>query len=145
MDADSGTAPEQKTKTDWRQWGARLCIAVVVAWNLAAALTFWLAPGVYAPGFELGGVPGEVAVRGVAVLFLMWNIPYLFALAAPRRNAVSLVEAILMQLIGVAGEYLILAGVAADHGILRGALLRFILFDSTGLGLLAIAFVLTRI
>jgi len=118
---------------------------VVIAWNLAAALTFWIAPAAYAAGFELGGIPGSIAVRGLAVLFVMWNVPYLLAFAAPRRNSISLVEAIVMQLIGVIGEYVILATLGAEHAVLRASLVRFVLFDSTGLGLLAIAFVLTKI
>ena len=95
-------------KLDSRLWAARLLIAVVVAWNLECALVFLLNPAVFAPGFELSGVPGEAAVRGFGVLFVMWNIPYLVALWQPRRNRLSLWEALAMQLIGVIGESLIL-------------------------------------
>ena len=77
-----------------RIWAARLLIAVVVAWNLECALVFLLNPGGFAPGFELAGVPGVAAVRGFAVLFVMWNIPYLVALWHPQRQRVSLWEAL---------------------------------------------------
>jgi hypothetical protein len=145
MDGETGTDRALEKKIDWRAWIARVFIGLVIAWNLQAALIFWIAPVAYAVGFELGGVPGSVAVRGFAVLFVMWNIPYLLACWSPRRNGLSLMEAIVMQLIGVAGEYVILSSLGADHAVLRASLVRFVLFDSTGLGLLAIAFVLTKI
>jgi hypothetical protein len=121
-----------KKKLDLRLWTARLLIAVVVAWNLECALVFFLNPGWYAPGFELAGVPGEAAVRGFAVLFVMWNIPYLVALWRPQRNRVSLWEALVMQVIGVIGESLILFSLPPTNAILRRSLLRFIAFDGAG-------------
>ena len=123
-------------KHDLRLWAVRLLIAVVVAWNLECAMVFFINPGVYAPGFELTGIPGEAAVRGFAVLFLMWNIPYLVALWQPRRNRLSLWEALVMQVIGVIGESLILVFIPLEHSILHTSLLRFITFDAAGVVLL---------
>lgn len=117
-------------------WIARLLIAVVVAWNLECALAFLLNPGAFAQGFELADIPGQAAVRGYAVLFVMWNIPYLVALWHPQRERVSLVEALAMQIVGVCGESLILFFLPGGHASLHTSLLRFITFDATGVLLL---------
>jgi hypothetical protein len=119
-------------KGTFRIWAARLLIAVVVAWNLECALVFWFNPGIFAPGFELAGIPGAAAVRGFAVLFVMWNIPYLVALWHPQRHRLSLWEALAMQTVGVVGESFILFSLPAGHAILHASLLRFITFDASG-------------
>lgn len=126
-------------KLDFRLWAARLLIAVVVVWNLQCALVFLLTPGVFAPGFELTGVPGEAALRGIAVLFVMWNIPYLLALWHPHRHRISLWEALAMQAVGVIGESVILFTLPAGYATLQSSLLRFIIFDFSGLVALGIA------
>ena len=123
-------------KVDLRKWIARLLIAVVVAWNLQCALVFFLNPAAFAPGFELSGLPGEAAVRGFAVLFVMWNVPYMVALWHPQRNRVSLWEALAMQVVGVIGESLILFSIPAEHSALHVSILRFIIFDAAGVLLL---------
>ena len=128
-----------KNGSDLRLWAARLLIAVVVAWNLQAALIFLLTPERFAPGFELSGVPGAAAVRGIAVLFIMWNIPYLVALWQPRRNRLALWEALVMQAVGVIGESLILASLPAGHAVLHASILRFIAFDASGVVALGLA------
>jgi hypothetical protein len=71
-------------------------------------------------------------VRGFAVLFVMWNIPYLPALWHPQRNRLSLWEALVMQTIGVLGESYILFSLPPGHLILHISLLRFITFDASG-------------
>ena len=128
-----------KNRSDLRLWAARLLIAVVVAWNLQAALIFLLTPERFAPGFELSGVPGAASVRGIAVLFIMWNIPYLVALWQPRRNRLALWEALVMQAVGVIGESLILASLPAGHAVLHASILRFIAFDASGVVALGLA------
>ncbi|HTX93261.1 MAG TPA: hypothetical protein VMC09_18745 [Anaerolineales bacterium] len=129
---------------DSRLWTARLLIATVVAWNLQCAIVFLLNPGVFAPGFEMSGVPGEAAIRGFAVLFVMWNIPYLVAVWQPRRQRVSLWQALAMQAVGVLGESLILFSIPAEHVILHASLVRFISFDAAGVILLIGAILLAR-
>jgi hypothetical protein len=119
-------------KGTFRIWAARLLIAVVVTWNLECALVFWFNPGIFAPGFELAGIPGAAAVRGFAVLFVMWNIPYLVALWHPQRHRLSLWEALAMQAVGVIGESFILFSLPAGQAILHASLLRFITFDASG-------------
>jgi hypothetical protein len=127
-----------------RLWAARLLIAVVVAWNLECALVFLLNPGVYAPGFELTGIPGQAAVHGFAVLFVMWNVPYLVALWDPQRNRLSLWEALAMQVIGVLGESTILISLPIGYPFLHTSILRFIIFDAAGVALLIGAALLER-
>jgi hypothetical protein len=121
-------------------WLARLLIFIVTAWNLQAAIVFFISPEAFAPGFELSGVPGTAAVRGIAVLFLMWNVPYLAALWHPQRYKLALKLAVVMQLVGVVGESFISAGLTAEHALLQASILRFIIFDAAGLVLLRLAF-----
>ncbi len=94
--------------------------------------SFLLNPGVFASGFELVGVPGAAAVRGFAVLFVMWNIPYLVALWQPQDHRLSLWEALVMQTLGVIGESFILFSLPPGHVVLNASLLRFIAFDASG-------------
>jgi hypothetical protein len=133
-----------KGKNDLRLWIARLLIAIVVAWNLQCALVFLLKPDAFAPAFELTGVPGVAAIRGTAVLFVMWNIPYLVAFWHPRRNRVSLWESLVMQLLGLVGESAILFLLPLGYAALRASILRFIAFDAAGLILLVFAFWLAK-
>ncbi|MCJ7434408.1 MAG: hypothetical protein MUO77_13045, partial [Anaerolineales bacterium] len=84
-----------------RPWIARLLIGLVTAWNLQAALIFIVSPGGFVRAYELSGAAGEAAVRGFGVLFLMWNVPYLFALKDPIRYQLALTFALLMQLTGL--------------------------------------------
>ena len=128
-----------------RIWLARLLIAVVIAWNLQAALTFLIDPAAFVSSFELSGVAGEAALRGVAVLFIMWNVPYLVACWHPLRHRLSLWEALVMQALGVLGETAILFSLSSGDPVLAGSLLRFILFDSAGLAALGAALAMTRI
>jgi hypothetical protein len=83
---------------------ARTMIAVVLLVNVWCALAFLIKPGDYAGGFELSGALGEAMLRGLGVLFLMWNVPYAVALWHPILHRVSLLEALAMQAIGLVGE-----------------------------------------
>jgi hypothetical protein len=129
---------------DKRLWLARILIALVILWNLQAALMFIISPETFAPGFQLAGVPGDAAVRGVGILFLMWNVPYAVAFWNPRKYKLSLSEALVMQSLGVVGESFIFFNLPVEFGILRGSILRFILFDAAGLLALASAFWLVK-
>jgi hypothetical protein len=122
-----------------RLWLARGLIAVVFAWNVQCALAFLISPATFAPGFEVAGPAGDAIVRGIGVLFLMWNVPYFVALLHPARYRVSLYEALAMQAIGVLGESLILVSLSSGHLVARATISRFILFDGAGLLLLALA------
>jgi len=123
---------------------ARGFIGLTILWNLQAALVFLLWPERYAAAFELGGAAGTAALRGIGVLFLMWNVPYLVALWHPVRHRISLYEALAMQTIGLLGEGIIYLTIPIIHAALRTSVFRFIVFDALGLGLLLIAAWITR-
>lgn len=127
-----------------RLWPARLSIALVLGWNVQCALAFALTPAVYAPAFELQGVGGDVLVRSLGILFLMWNVPYVVALWHPLRQRTALMEAIVMQGIGLVGESLLLWRLPNGHLALRMTAQRFILFDAAGLLALLMALWIVR-
>jgi len=112
---------------------ARILIGAVLLMNLQAAAAFLLWPGRFIGSFELTGVVGEAALRGMAVLFLMWNVPYAVAFWNPLRYRISLYEAIAMQTIGLVGEASIFLTLPDIHVQARAAIWRFILFDGAGL------------
>lgn len=107
-------------------------------------MIFVLSPQVFVRAYELSGAAGEAAIRGVGVLFLMWNIPYIFATINPSRFRLGLVFALLMQFIGWIGESYIFTTLPAEHSILRNSILRFIAFDGTGLLLLLLAYLIIK-
>lgn len=123
---------------------ARLAIALVFLWNIQCALAFLLWPGRFTAGFELSGTPGEAALQGLGVLFLMWNIPYAVALWHPLRYRVSLYEATAMQAIGLLGETFIYLSLPVAYSLLHASVLSFIAFDGAGLALLLLANAFTR-
>ena len=123
---------------------ARVLIGLVILWNVQAAMAFLLWPERFVAAYELEGFAGAAALRGIGVLFLMWNIPYLVALWHPVRFRVSLFEALAMQSIGLIGEGIIYLTLASSFSVLKSSVSRFILFDAVGLLLLVIAFWITR-
>jgi hypothetical protein len=132
------------SKPSTQLWLSRLLIAIVTGWNLQCAAVFLIAPTGFAAGFELDGVPGAAAVRGLAVLFVMWNVPYLVALWHPQRYTLALALAVAMQFVGLAGESFILSTLPAEYAILRGSIWRFIWFDGAGLPFLLAAWMLVK-
>ncbi|MBN1305065.1 MAG: hypothetical protein JXA13_11580 [Anaerolineales bacterium] len=127
-----------------RLWFSRLLIAAVAGWNLQVAFAFVFDPGLFVSSFQLSGVPGETAVRGVGVLFVMWNLPYLAALWHPLRYALALKLALGMQLLGLVGESFILWTLPGEYVLLQTSIWRFIAFDGSGLVLLFLAYSLIR-
>ncbi len=121
-------------------WIARGLVGLVAFSNLLAAIPFFISPELFVFSFELSGDVGNAVIRGFGLLFLMWTIPYLVAVIHPLRHFTSLVEAVLMQAIGVAGESLILVFLPGGHAVLQSSVMRFIYFDGGGLVLLLIAF-----
>jgi hypothetical protein len=120
-------------------WFARALIAIVLFWNIQCALLFLIQPQAHLAALEMQGLSGETMVRGVGLLFLMWNVPYAVALWHPRRHRLSLWEAIAMQGIGLGGEAVLRWLLPAGHAALSAALARFVLFDAGGLLLLILA------
>lgn len=122
-------------------WAARFLIGLVFFFNVQCGLVFLITPAIYAPAFDLNGTAGESAIRGFGILFLMWNVPYAFALYHPRRFRLSLMQAIIMQTIGVVGESILLLTLNDPSPALISSIERFILFDGSGLLLLGIAWI----
>lgn len=122
-------------------WIARALIAVVLFLNLQAAVLTIFRPQDYVSAFQLEGEPGRVAVVGVGILFLMWQVPYIFALLNPLKNRRSLLEAVIMQGIGLVGESVLLTTISPEYEMLRGSIRRYSQFDAGGLVLLMIALV----
>jgi hypothetical protein len=112
---------------------------------MSAAIPYVVQPADYAATYELTGVPGQVAVRGFGILFLMWAVPFVPAIWHPARNHIAFGCVLAMQVIGLVGESLMLVGLPAGHDVLRATGSRFIAFDGMGLVLLLIAYSLSRI
>ena len=124
---------------------SRVLIGLVFLINMQCAFAFLITPTAYMGGFGLEGIVGEQMVRAMGLLFLMWNVPYAFALVHPRKNRTSLIEAVVMQAIGLVGEAAILL-MGGPYPVLIGSTItRFIAFDGVGLVLLAGALVLVQI
>jgi hypothetical protein len=124
-------------------WFARLVLLAVLIANLSAAIPYVLRPADYAAAFELNGTPGEAAVRGLGILFLMWAVPFIPAVIHPIRYRVAFAIVLAMQVIGLIGESLMLMTLPAGHEALRATGLRFIAFDGVGLVVLLIAYTCT--
>lgn len=128
----------------WQVWVARLLIAVPLFWNLQAALQFMLNPQLFISSFQLEGVPGRAAIAGYGILFLMWQVPYIFALLHPVRFKISLWQALIMQTIGVVAESILLSTIPIEYALLRWSIIRFIIFDGAGVVILLGALILIK-
>jgi hypothetical protein len=122
-----------------RIWLARTLIGIVIFFNLQCAIAFLLFPLNYTSGFELQGSAGEAVVRGIGLLFVMWNIPYFFAAWHPVKHFILVIETCIMQAIGVIGESVIMLTLSGDHPAARQTISRFIFFDAAGLLILLAA------
>jgi hypothetical protein len=131
-------------KTKVTLWFARILIGIVTFLNLQAAVFFLLRPQDYAPGFELAGAVGNAMIQAMGLLFVMWNVPYIVALLHPIKHHVSLIEAVIMQGIGAAGETILLLTLLGSHPILSTSVMRFIIFDGSGFLILLFALILAR-
>lgn len=96
-------------------------------------------PKLYLGAYELSGEVGRVVIIGYGLLFLMWQVPYIFALAQPVKHKTSLISAAIMQAIGLVGESFLYRSIPPEHAVLRGSVMRFIVFDGGGLVLLLLA------
>lgn len=140
MQKDAAHASKTKPR-DLPAIAARIAVALVFALNVQCALQFVLWPASFAGAYELSGVAGEAAVRGLGVAFLMWNATYPAVIASPRRFRSLYVVVIAQQTIGLIGESAILLNLPAGHEILAESIQRFIAFDATGLVIMVAAFV----
>jgi hypothetical protein len=117
----------------------RLLVAIVFGWNMQCALIFLADPIQYTSSFMLtNDLVGITVIRSIGLLFLMWNIPYLFAAIQPIRWRICLIISLIQQVTGVLGEIWILSALPSSS-VLHTSIMRFVVFDTVGLGLLAIA------
>ncbi|MEL7637491.1 MAG: hypothetical protein AAGU03_07035 [Anaerolineaceae bacterium] len=128
-----------KARNQLREWIARILIGLVLGMNLACAIEFMSRPKLYLSAYELSGEVGRAVIIGYGILFLMWQVPYFFAFYSPKLHKVSLIQAILMQGIGLIGESLLFRTIPMENPVLRGSILRFIWFDGGGLVFLILA------
>lgn len=131
------------SRLDKRIWIARALIALVFLINVQCALQFILWPGAYTGAYQVEGASAEVMVRTVGICFLMWNATYPPIIARPARYRMLFGVVIAQQVIGLAGESLLLATLQPGLEVLAGSIARFVAFDAAGLVLLAVAFVIT--
>jgi hypothetical protein len=124
---------------------ARILIGLVFLINVQCALVFLFDPSPYMVGFGLEGMAGEQTVRAFGLLFLMWNVPYAFALANPIKHRISLIEAVIMQAIGLIGETSILLIGGPYPSPIESTLRCFILIDGIGLVFLLMALWFARV
>lgn len=119
-----------------RLWVCRILVGLVLLDNLQAAIQFIMFPRGFAAAFDLAGPAGITAIRSVGILFLMWCVPYGFAAYHPIRYRGSLIEASMMQAIGLIGETLLRMNLPSGLVNTPVSLERFVLFDAVGLGFL---------
>jgi hypothetical protein len=124
-------------------WISRILIIIVLLDNLQAAIQFTLTPEKYAPAFDLTGAAGLVATISIGILFLMWCVPYVFAAVHPIRYRISLIEACIMQSVGLIGESILLWNLPSGLEMTPASIQRFVIFDAVGLVLLLAALFLT--
>lgn len=123
---------------------ARIAFAIVLAWNLVCALQFVIAPQSFAAAYELSGVAGQAAVRGLGIAFLMWNATYPLFIIRPRKHPALGAIILAQQAIGLVGETFLLVGLPAGHEVLAASIQRFIAFDGAGLIIMAVTFIILQ-
>ena len=122
-------------------WAVRIAFAVVFFLNVQCAVQFILWPSSFTGSYELSGVAGEAAVRGLGIAFLMWNCTYPAVIIRPERFKALGVVVLVQQAIGLMGETLLSASLPGGHAILQGGISRFALFDGLGLVLMLVTFI----
>lgn len=117
----------------------RFLILVVTAWNLLCAIQFVLFAQDYAPSFDLlPDVTGRAVIQSIGILFIMWNIPYVFAFLHPSKWFIALISAVLMQFTGLIGEIWIKSQLLHSQKMVS-SIQRFIMFDAIGVIMLVFA------
>lgn len=118
----------------------RVAFSAVFLINMQCALQFIMAPGVYAPAYELDGIPGNAAIQGIGVAFLMWNATYPFFIARPMKYRILGIIILIQQIIGLLGESAILILLPPGYEILSASITRFIVFDLAGALIMLVSF-----
>lgn len=122
-------------------WAARISLALVFIINLQCCFGFIVFPEQFIGAYELVGVPGIVALQGLAVAFLMWNATYPIAIFNPIKYKIVFIIVLIQQAIGLIGESFIFLNIDNAHALLQASVLRFIIFDGAGLILMLISFI----
>jgi hypothetical protein len=117
-------------------------LGLVFVVNVTCAIQFVVWPERYTASFELTGDAGRAIVRGIGVLFLMWNATYPLVILNPYRRRALYLVVLVQQATGLAGESWILASLPEGHAALRSTARRFIVFDGAGLVAMLIAYAL---
>ena len=121
-------------------WCARIVFGLVFVINVQCALQFVFIPNAYVGAYELEGISGIIALQGMGIAFLMWNVTYPFFIAHPIKWRLVGIIILIQQAIGLIGESLLLAWLPSGHDILATSIQRFIFFDGIGLLAMAIAY-----
>ena len=95
--------------------------------------------------YELYGEVGRATLRGIAVLFLMWNVTYPFVILHPVKNIIVYRIVLIQSLIGVLGESWILNTIREVAPVLAESIFRFVLFDGMGLLIMLIPYVIIQV
>jgi hypothetical protein len=125
-------------------WVVRVAVGSVFVVNLGCAAAFTFQPEQYVPAFELGGLPGRIVVQAFGILFLMWNVTYPPVLLHPNSQMTLFGVILVQQAIGLAGETWLWLHLPLGHFPLSSTGLRFMTFDSIGLILMGVAYVLLK-
>lgn len=125
----------------WSAWLCRICFAIVFVVNVHCALGYVISPSDFAGGFQLSGVEGAVAVQGIGITFLMWNVTYPLFIVSLQRFRVLGFVVLAQQIIGLVGESAIYFGLPSGFAQLAGSINRFIAFDAFGLIIMATSFI----
>lgn len=136
----SKTLRSKKDRVRAAVWACRICFTLVFLLNIQCALSYLLFPADYTSGFQLSGIEGVVAVQGIGVAFLMWNATYPAFIVNPSRFKPLGFIILAQQLIGLVGESTIFFSLPATAPTIAASILRFILFDASGLILMAVSF-----
>lgn len=121
-------------------WCARIVFGLVFIINVQCALQFVFTPDTYVGAYELEGISGIIALQGMGIAFLMWNVTYPFFIAHPIKWRIVGIIILFQQAIGLVGESLLLACLPNGHEILASSIQRFIFFDGIGLLVMAAAY-----
>ena len=66
-------------------WFTRFSLALVFCWNILCAFEFIFRPTRFIAGYELSGVSGQIAIQGLGIAFLMWNVTYPIVIFQPLK------------------------------------------------------------
>lgn len=137
----SPTLPKAVSKSSKQAlWCTRVVFGVVFIINVQCALQFVFTPDTYVGAYELEGIAGTIALQGMGIAFLMWNVTYPFFIAHPIKWRIVGIIILFQQAIGLFGESLLLACLPSEHEILASSIQRFIFFDGIGLLVMAAAY-----